>query len=110
MKRRTRRDGGKESFWRGVVAEQAKSGQTVRAFCRQWHVSEPGFYAWRREVKLRDRETPSFAAVTLRTDESRLVADEIELRFAGGSRMRFRSGCPTELLGQVVALLERRPC
>ena len=39
--------------WAKVVAEQATSGQTVKAFCRDRGVSEAGFYYWRRELQQR---------------------------------------------------------
>ena len=51
-----RRDGAKESRWREVLGKFAASGLSVRAFCAQVRVSEPSFYAWRRELALRDRE------------------------------------------------------
>lgn len=51
-----RRDGAKESQWRDVLGKFAASGLSVRAFCAQERVSEPSFYAWRRELTLRDRE------------------------------------------------------
>ena len=114
MAKTNQRDKNKEAFWRETVKAYKASGQTVRAFCRQRHLSEPGFYSWRRELLLRarepHRESPTFAAVTLRTDDSRLAADEIELCLADGKRLRFRRECSPELLGKVLALLERRPC
>ncbi len=50
----TKRDGGREAYWRGVLRRQAASGQSVRGFCRLERLSEPSFYAWRRT--LRERE------------------------------------------------------
>ena len=58
----TKRSVEKEQFWRLVLDEQAKSGLTVRAFCRQEGISEPSFYAWRRELAVRDGQvTPASA-------------------------------------------------
>lgn len=51
-----KRDGKKEKFWRGVIAEAGKSGLSVRAFCRQRGVKENLLYFWRRELRLRDAE------------------------------------------------------
>lgn len=45
----------KEAFWRLVVDEQKASGLSVRSFCRRESVSEPSFYAWRKELHRRDR-------------------------------------------------------
>ena len=56
----TKRSVEKEQFWRLVLDEQAESGMTVRAFCRQEGISEPSFYAWRRELAVRDgKVTPA---------------------------------------------------
>jgi hypothetical protein len=49
-----RRDAEKERFWRAAIRRQGGSGQSVRGFCRQEGLSEPSFYAWRRELKRRD--------------------------------------------------------
>lgn len=51
---RGRRDVEKEQFWRLVLEEQQSSGLGVREFCRRESVSEPSFYAWRRELRRRD--------------------------------------------------------
>ena len=44
----------KERFWRHRVSQQASSKLTVRSFCTQAGLSEPSFYAWRREWAERD--------------------------------------------------------
>ncbi len=51
----TSRSAEKEAFWRLVVDEQKASELSVRAFCRQESVSEPSFYAWRKELQRRDQ-------------------------------------------------------
>lgn len=54
--RRVPRDAAKEAWWREQVQVQAQSGLTVRAYCRQQQLSEPSFYAWRKELARRDQE------------------------------------------------------
>ncbi|MDB4650200.1 transposase [Pirellulaceae bacterium] len=49
----------KEQFWRLVLDEQAASGLSVRAFCRQEGISEPSYYAWRKELAVRDAKPVS---------------------------------------------------
>lgn len=46
----------KEQFWRLVLEEHQRSGLSVRRFCQREGVSEPSFYAWRREIRQRDAE------------------------------------------------------
>jgi hypothetical protein len=49
------RDLKKELYWRGILRQQRRSGLTIRGFCRKQGLAEPLFYAWRRELKRRDR-------------------------------------------------------
>lgn len=51
-----KRDAEKETFWRKTMAEAGSSGQSLREFCRQRGIKENLFYAWRRELRLRDAE------------------------------------------------------
>jgi hypothetical protein len=50
-----RRDVEKERFWRRTIRQQRQSGRTVRDYCRENALSEPSFYAWRREITRRSR-------------------------------------------------------
>ena len=52
-----KRDAGKEKFWRKTMAEACGSGRSIRAFCRERGLKENLFYAWRRELKTREKET-----------------------------------------------------
>ncbi len=52
-----RRDVGKERFWRETVRRQQRSGRSVREFCGENGLSEPSFYAWRRELRRRAART-----------------------------------------------------
>lgn len=51
------RDLKREGVWRAVLERQRQSGLSIRAFCRREGISEPSFYAWRRELLRRDRES-----------------------------------------------------
>jgi transposase-like protein len=51
------RDTVKEKYWRDQVARWQKSGLSVRAFCAERGVVETSFYAWRRELIIRARES-----------------------------------------------------
>jgi transposase len=55
------RDSAREQQWRGVVAEWRASGLSVREFCSQRTLREANFYAWRRELQLRDAGSASSA-------------------------------------------------
>ena len=60
-RRGPRRDDGKERLWRNLVEDFVASGLTIRAWCREHQVSEPSFYAWRRELRRRDQSSATRA-------------------------------------------------
>jgi transposase-like protein len=46
----SKRDGGKERFWRRILRQWRRSGLSVRDFCAEHGLAEPSFYSWRRIV------------------------------------------------------------
>jgi hypothetical protein len=54
---RHERDLKKERRWRDVLARQAASGLSARAFCRREKIAESAFHFWRRTIRERDAET-----------------------------------------------------
>ena len=58
----------KEQLWRRHVGRQAKSKQSVRDYCAAADISEPSFYAWRRELAQRDAAAGSPPAQDQRAD------------------------------------------
>ena len=111
---RHQRDLGLERTWRQHLRRQEASGQTARGYCRQHGLAETAFHYWRRTIAERDRQArratpaPAFVPVTL----AGLPAAEspIDIRLAGGHRVRVRAGCDRELLAAVLGLLGDRPC
>ena len=74
----------RRAFWQQVIAEQEKSGQSVRAFCREHGLGEHSLYMWRQRLQ---RETP----VTFALVETRTAAAEpamLELLLSSGDRLR----------------------
>ena len=101
----------KEAQWRKHLATYEKSGLGVRAYCKREGLSENLFYAWRREIRLRDKESektsaPRFAPIEVLPSEGprKLEADEIELCLGGDRALRFRSGCDADLLERVIQM------
>lgn len=56
------RDLTKERHWRRMVRKWHSSGLSVREFCDWQALSEPCFYAWRRELAKRDRAATATVA------------------------------------------------
>jgi len=86
---RCKRLADKERFWRSMVKQQRQGGATIRTFCREQGISEPSFYAWRKELQRRDAERSAgarSAAVGRRVaageSEGRLIPVEV----VGGRR------------------------
>ncbi len=97
MAKSERRDASKEAFWRGMVQQHAASRQSVRAFCRERRLSEASFYAWRRELALRDdprraRQAPAFVLATLQP----AAATALQPASVAGATTQ---GCAIELRG-----------
>jgi transposase-like protein len=78
------RDPARARFWRDAVSNRQSNGSTVRAFCRQRHVTEALCYIWRREFRRRDARPPSssapaFVAMTI------VAAATVEVRCPWGT-------------------------
>ena len=76
-----RRDQTKERDWRRIVREWRCSGLSVREFCDWQELSEPSFYAWRRELARRDEEVAS-AASSSRAKSARRGTRKVSSRAA----------------------------
>jgi len=65
MKRKgPQRDVKKRQFWQDTVRRWRQSGQAVRDYCRDNALSEPSFYAWRRELSRRKPSSPTASRAT----------------------------------------------
>jgi transposase-like protein len=110
------RSGGKERFWRTMVRQWRRSGQTARAFCVAHDLSEPSFYAWRRTLAQRDAEAVHFVPVKVVPERaSASAADQasvgLELVLDGRRVLRIGPGFDTATLQRLLPLLEEgRPC
>lgn len=110
------RSSAKERFWRELIAGQAGSGLSVRAWCLRQEVSEASFYAWRRELARRDAATggvPRFAEVVVRdpSDSAAPVAAEGLLQIhLGDARLEVPAGFDSTTLRTVLQLLRGESC
>ncbi len=118
----------KQRQWRDVLRRQKQSGLSIRGFCQRESLSEARFHWWRRELARRtsvaghgqvksSRQRPASAArrsaaVTLVPLEVGLVLANaaIEIVLPSGVLLRMQRGTDTQLLRDVLAALEGRPC
>ena len=104
----TKRDAGREAFWRQTLARHKRSGLTVREFCRRGKLHESAFYAWRRTIKergprQRGRKPPAFVPLLL-GNVTPPAGITLELR--GGRSLRLSESFPVERLASLVLALE----
>ena len=119
-----RRDREKERYWRKVIREAARSGVSIRQFCRQRRLKESQFHWWQRKLKKRQQpralESPRRTKATKGAGQATfaLVSEEqgelgsagIELVLRGGRRVRIGKGVDEETLRTVLAVLEQDGC
>ena len=114
------RSAAKARAWRERIAQWRASGLGVRAFCTRHQLSEPSFYAWRRELASRAKGTsvrrkatkraarPTFAAVELIVPDS--MSGAVEIRLRTGQILRADADVDAEHLARLASALERASC
>ena len=99
-----------EGRWRGLFARQRTSGMTVRAFCAKEHVAESAYYAWRREIGLRDREktagNAAFVPVVMPTGSEEEGDGQITIELRGGRVLRVPPSLPAARVAELVVAVE----
>ena len=111
-------DAEKARYWRRTISEAARSGISIRQFCRQRRLKESQFYWWQHKLRAGWR-----AGTTTRTSANgrgasfALVSAEAEARGAGielvlgdGRKLRIHQGVDEETLRSVLAALEHPRC
>lgn len=112
------------SKWRGLVAEQAQSGQSVLVFCRERGLRSGQFFGWKK--KLRELGTTSTKAslAGLKAETAEFVAVEVapaiepirpavcnralEVRVGGDRSIMVEPGFDADHLRAVLSALESR--
>src|SRR5919204_5681439 len=49
----------KQRYWQRTIGDAARSGMSIREFCRQRRLKESQFYWWQRKLKTRRQEHSS---------------------------------------------------
>ncbi len=105
--------------WETLIAEAARGGRSIRAFCQERQVTEGQFYAWRRRLngpaqgaaQRRARAVVSGATFALVQEAGATPAPAgVELVWADGRRLRIRPGVDAATLRTVLAVLEPERC
>lgn len=104
----------KERYWQRTIGEAARSGISIREFCRQRRLKESQFYWWQRRVKAGGKERTiakrrterGAASFALVSEEGGTMAAGIELVLRDGRRLRISKGVEEETLRAVLAAME----
>jgi hypothetical protein len=116
MKRK--QDVEKARRWRDMIREAARSGLSVREFCRRRQLKMSQFYWWQRRLKEQRRLPrrkqhvggPDQASFVLVSENGESPAAGIELVLGDGRRLRISRGADEETLRAVLAALEQPAC
>ena len=111
MATRHSRDPKLERRWRDLIARWERSDLTVRDFCSAHRVSEPSFYAWRRELAARDRARPPAPAAAPTFVPVRVAPPAVvEVVLPTGVVVRVPAGADPAAVARLVAALGAGPC
>jgi hypothetical protein len=112
-------DAKKARHWQEVLGEAARSGISIREFCRRRRLKESQFYWWQRRLRVSRREghgtrpggvNGQRASFALVSKEAGAVDAGVELVLNGGQRLRITKGVDEETLRTVLAALEPAGC
>jgi hypothetical protein len=96
--------------WRGLVAEQNQSGQSVAAFCRERSLRSGQFFAWKK--RLREAEAARFVAVEVapvrepQRPEPEMHGGAIEVLLGRGRSLLVEPGFDARHLRALLSVLE----
>jgi hypothetical protein len=95
----------KAEQWRERIAEQKRSGLSVKQFCKQRGLTEYSFYTWRK--RLRKEKPVRFALVEREaaTRQESGMEPRVELVLASGERLRIGAGVDGTTLRTVLQAL-----
>jgi hypothetical protein len=94
----------KNEQWRERIAEQKRSGLSVKEFCKEQGLTECSFYAWRE--RLRGEGPVRFALVDRRAMRQEPAPEaSLELVLVTGERLRIGAGVEAATLRTVLDAL-----
>jgi hypothetical protein len=102
----------KQRYWQRTIGDAARSGMSIREFCRQRHVKESQFYGWQRKLKAgrQERNKPRVqdraASFALVSEDGMDTPAGLELVLQDGRRLRISQGVQEETLRAVLAAME----
>lgn len=102
----------KQRYWQRTIGDAARSGMSIREFCRQRRLKESQFYWWQRKLKAscqqRNKPTSSVGAASfaLVSEDGASMSAGLELVLRDGHRLRISQGVQEETLRAVLGAME----
>ena len=99
----------KQRYWQRAIGDAARSGMSIREFCRQRRLKESRFYWWQRKLKAQCQERTSSggaASFALVSEDGASMPAGLELVLQDGRRLRISQGVQEETLRVVLAAME----
>jgi hypothetical protein len=103
----TQRERSKKAWkkWRGLVSEQARSGQSVAEFCRERDLCAPHFFWWKK--RLRESTTTKFVEVHVTEPAASTPGDpRVEVRLQNGRSLMVGREFDPEHVRALLAVVE----
>jgi transposase-like protein len=91
--------------WRRLVSEQARSGQSVTAFCREHGLCRPYFFVWKKRLE-KDMPTKFLEVQVAGHGPSTLGDSSVEIRLRNGRSLMVRPGFDAEHVRALLAVVE----
>ncbi len=91
--------------WRRLVSEHARSGQSVKVFCREHGLCRPYFFVWKKRL---EEDTPTkFLEVQVTGRVPSTPGDSsVEIRLRNGRSLMVRPGFDAEHVRALLAVVE----
>lgn len=93
----------RSEYWRGRIAEQERSGISVKRFCEEHKLTEQSFYSWRK--RLWAEQPMRFALVETGAGRQPGADAKLELVLATGERLRIFGGADAAVIRTVLEAL-----
>ena len=91
--------------WRKLVSEQVRSGQSVKAFCREHGLCRPYFFVWKK--RLQEGPPTKFLEVQVTGGVPSTSAEAgVEIRLKNGRSLMVRPGFDAEHVRALLAVVE----
>jgi hypothetical protein len=100
----------RNSYWRGLVDEQAHSGMTAAAFCRDHHLKVEQFYRWRGRFRHPEPDNDKSEGFLQLIPTSKPVSQHsgIRLHFSPGLYIELERGFDPDTLRTAIDVLQGR--